>query len=802
MLTNSVQNRFIAIILAALVVLVMPLFLLFFYVSGERASRETVEHAQIVLAANAQALGKPLWDFDNESVKQLAATIASDPAIIAVKVTEAANNASTSFTSTPNALQADTISLSAPIDYHSPDGIRRVGSLTVSIAKPGFLSDNQSEELSLIGIFVIAVLIITAAAILGSRIMILRPLEKLTKAIRATRVPGARHTVEFSSSDEMGELAANFNEMQARLAKEEQELKQAHDRATTTYNLTPAKLYTVDVYDRLIAVSDYWLLATGYRREDVIGRTFSSFLQPESLPAYTEYKLKAAQWQGDYNPTVKFCCADGRVMDVLIKEVPMQEDNGGRVVNLAVMTDVTELKDAEQRNRLQAITDHLTGLLNRQGFENELDKVLAEVNENGGELACLLIDLDRFKAINDNLGHAYGDKVLRTISNRIRDQLRAQDRIARLGGDEFAVLVPARDAEKAATAIAERIVDACEAPILADGHELSVSASVGIALYPAQASSAGELLQRSDMAMYVRKHNGKNGAELFNLDMVKAAREKADISAWIDQGLREDWFEAHMQPVMKLPAQTLAGFECLLRLNHPEHGLIPPGRIIAVAEENGSIRRVGDRMFEKAISQMAELSAIPALSQTRFAVNVSPLQFTPELPPRLAHLMMKAGLAPHRLILEITEAVLMHANPDIGKVLAAIHECGFKIAMDDFGTGYSSLSYLLRYPFNIVKIDQSFISSLTSMDPEIAKRSRKLIEGIRAISQQMNCQVVAEGVETREQAEALLSLDIEFGQGYHFGRPQPVADIIRQYAPANMQQTAGGLPTRLIGDPT
>ncbi|MGR6468814.1 EAL domain-containing protein [Rhizobium sp. PAMB 3182] len=793
MKTNSVQSRFIAIILAALFVLVVPLFLLFFHLSGERASREALEHAQIVLAANAQALGKPLWDFDEESVKQIANTIVSDPSIDAVKVTESANNTSTEFTSFQNKPQTETVNLSAPIDYQSPDGVRRVGILSISVAKPGFLSNHKSEELSLIGIFAFAVLIITVAAIVGSRIIILKPLEKLTKAIRATRIPGSRHMVECSSKDEMGELAANFNEMQARLAKEELELKQAHDRATTTYNLTPAKLYTVDEQDRLVAVSDYWLLATGYRREDVLGRTFGSFVHEASREAYAEYKIKAAQWQGDYNPTVKFGCADGRVIDVLIKEVPMEQDDGNGLVNLAVMTDVTELKDAEQRNRMQAITDHLTGLLNRQGFENELDKVLTEVNENGGELACLLIDLDRFKAINDNLGHAYGDKVLRTISNRIRDQLRAQDRIARLGGDEFAVLVPAQNAEKAATAIAERIVTACEAPILTDGHELSVSASVGIALYPAQASSAGELLQRSDMAMYVRKHNGKNGAELFNLDMIKSAREKADIGAWIDQGLRDDWFEAHMQPVMNLQKGTLAGFECLLRLNHPEHGLIPPSRVIAVAEENGSIRRVGDRMFEKAISQMVELSAIPALSQTRFAVNVSPLQFTPDLAPRLAHLMMAAGLSPHRLILEITEAVLMHRNPEISNVLAAIHECGFKIAMDDFGTGYSSLSYLLRFPFNIVKIDQSFTSSLTSPDAEIAKRSRQLIEGIRAISQQMNCQVVAEGIETPEQAEALLGLDIEFGQGYHFGRPKPVAEIIRQFSPAALEKAAAGL---------
>jgi diguanylate cyclase (GGDEF)-like protein/PAS domain S-box-containing protein len=773
--THSVESRFILIVASALTLLIAPLFALFFYLSNERAYRDVVDHGQALLKANSLALGKPLWDFDEESVRQIAGTILADRSVIAVRVHEVSDGLDIKLPDNAGGKDPPGMPLSTPILYQSVDGAKTVGSLEITIRQRQLLADFKIDDAVYIGIFLFSIVIITAAAIVGNRMMVTRPLYRLTHAIEATRRLGSRHMVDWVSADEMGMLAANFNEMQARLAQEENDLKRAHARTTRIYNLTPAKLYSVDDDDRLTAVSDYWLLATGYDRESVLGRPFADLLEETTRSTYENRKRQAMEGVEASSVTVKFRCADGRLIDVLIKEVQALE--AGETLSLAVMTDVTELKTAEERNHVQAITDHLTGLLNRPGFEAALDRAIRQSAESGGELACLLIDLDRFKPINDNLGHAVGDEVLREIAGRIRAQLREGDKVARLGGDEFVVLIPAAKAKKAALQISKRIASVCAKPILVGGNRLSLSASIGVALYPAQATTAAELLQKSDLAMYARKHNGKNGTKLFDPVMASMAQERLKIETYIETGLREDWFDVHLQPIVDLESGRIAGFEALMRLNHPEHGLLPPGDIIRVAEETGTIKRIGERVFEKAVAHLARLSALPGLESTYLAVNVSPLQFSAELPASTFAALMKWGIPPSRIVIEITEAVLMHHSPDVREILEALSASGLKIALDDFGTGYSSLSYLLHFPVNTIKIDQSFIRSLTDEDDAVRKRVRMLVTGINTVANELNCRIIAEGIETEEQLSALLSMGVSHGQGFYLGRPQPVDKI-------------------------
>ncbi|PDT45238.1 diguanylate cyclase [Sinorhizobium fredii] len=774
--THSVESRFILIVSSALLLLIAPLFVLFFYLSNERAYRDVIDHGQVLLKANSLALGKPLWDFDEESVRQIASTILADRSVVSVRVYEVAGGLDVRLPERSRDKDPPGQVLSTPVHYRSVDGTKTVGSLEIALRQRDLLSDFEFDDAVYIGIFLFAIVIITAAAILGNRMMVTRPLLRLTHAIEATRRLGSRHMVDWVSADEMGMLAANFNEMQGRLAQEENDLKRAHQKTTRIYNLTPAKLYSIDDDDRLTAVSDYWLLTTGYDRQSVLGRPFADFLDPATRAAYENRKRQATDDVEAATVTVKFRCADGRLIDVLIKEVQALE--AGETLSLAVMTDVTELKTAEERNHVQAITDHLTGLLNRPGFEMALDAAIRQTAEDGGELACLLIDLDRFKPINDNLGHAAGDEVLRQIAGRIRAQLRGEDKVGRLGGDEFVVLIPAAKARNAALQISERIAAACAEPVIVDGNALSLSASIGIALYPAQARTAAELLQKSDMAMYARKHNGKNGAKLFDPLIASLAQEKLKIETYIEEGLRQDWFDVHLQPIVDLKGGQVAGFEALMRLNHPEHGVLPPADIIRVAEETGAILRIGERIFEKAAAHLARLSSVPGLENAYLAVNFSPLQFCPKLPASTFATLMRWGITPARIVIEITEAVLMHHSPDIRDVLSALSGAGMKIALDDFGTGYSSLSYLVHFPVNIIKIDQAFTRSLTDESETVRRRVRKLIAGIHMVAKEMNCQVVAEGIETDAQLRALLSLKIGCGQGYFLGRPQPVGDIL------------------------
>ncbi len=775
---HSVENRFIAIVCGAVLIFVAPLIVLFLTLSSERVARERLNNTQVLMKTGAEALGKPLWDFDTDGVKQISRALIAGEDVLAVHVRDTSGAISVRIPDGPRTAPESRYSvLSSDIQYTSQDGERRVGSVEVWVEEPGLISRFSRDEIAVFLILVIAVTIVFAAAIVSNRVTVIRPLLRLTAAIEATRRLGSRHQVDWHSDDEMGTLAQNFNEMQTRLEQEQSELKLAHARASSIYNKTPAMLFSLDIAGDITAVSDYWLEATGYRREEIIGRAFTDFVDPHWHETYKARRTGTGQ-SGTCEVTVPFRRSNGEMMIVLILEMRnfVGEDVGG--VSLSVMTDVTALKQAESRNHAQAITDHLTGLLNRQGFEAALDEGIKDVDARGLQLACIFIDLDRFKWINDNFGHGAGDEVLRQVVVRIKTTLRPGDAMARLGGDEFAILLSAENASNLASEIGERIWECLNEPIAVEGADLSVTASIGIALYPDHAANAADLLLKSDMAMYTRKRDGKNGMLIFDNSMLDTARERHEMEQHIEMGLKEDWFEAYLQPIVSLGDGRIAGFEALMRLNHPEKGILPPGKIIGIAEETGSIGRIGDRVLEKAISHLVRISQLEGTESTYLAVNFSPLQFELTLPHKLAALLLKNHIAPNRIVIEITEAVLMLDNPDVHAVLKQLSEFGCRIALDDFGTGYSSLSYLNRFPVNIVKVDQSFTRSLSTGTNDVRRKSRMLIKGIRTISHQMGCTVVAEGIETTEQWELLRKLGIDYGQGYLFSKPMPIDNML------------------------
>ncbi len=301
--------------------------------------------------------------------------------------------------------------------------------------------------------------------------------------------------------------------------------------------------------------------------------------------------------------------------------------------------------------------------------------------------------------------------MLKEVVSRATAQLRPSDVIARLGGDEFAILVSAPDAEAVARGISDRIKSIFSTPFTPENTSVSLSASMGIALYPQHAASAAELLQKSDLAMYARKRNGKNGTEVFDDSMADNARERAELERDIADALEHDWFDAWLQPICDLETGQPSNFEALMRLRHPQRGILPPAKIIAVAEENGTIEAIGNVILRKAVEYLARISSIPGFENVRMSINFSPLQLNADLLARMSEILMKSGIQPSRIVLEITEAVLMRNNPEINMVLRGLRDCGMSIALDDFGTGYSSLSYLHRFPVNIVKVDRSFVAA-------------------------------------------------------------------------------------------
>jgi len=792
-MTRSVESRFLAIVGITFFILVVPLFALFLSLATERASNELQQNLDILLAANAQALAKPLWDFDQESVEQITATIVSNGPVSRVNVKDISGGISVSMPALPKWPKNGLESITREIYYRAVEGPKHVGTITIYYSRIDMFSSLRQAEVMLIGIFMLAVIGVVGSAIIGNRLMVMKPLLKLTAAIEATRRLGSRHHVDWQSNDEIGRLARSFNAMQIKLEQEEGELRLAHRRATDIYNTPPAMLFSLDEEDRVTGVSEYWLLATGYQRHQVVGRKFIELVPSEARIAYQESK-KTCAIADVLEATTQFVCADGTIMDILIAEASRKIEGAKDDLSLSVMTDVTALKQSEERNHRQAITDHLTGLRNRQGFETALDSEIAATDAAGEELACIFVDLDRFKWINDNLGHQAGDIVLCRFVESMNLRLPRGAVAARLGGDEFAVLLRGPAIEDVATEISRVLCDIFVDPMTIDGSTVRLSASIGIALYPRHAANAAELLQKSDMAMYSKKRDGKNGALLYNSEIQDHTRRRAEIEHDIEEGLAEDWFDAYFQPIVEVASGRTVGYEALMRLVHPERGVIPPAELICVAEETGAISRLGGQVLEKALSNLARLSAETGDHDAYLAVNFSPLQFDTALPVRLAALTAHFDIAPHRIVIEITEATLLHDNPQIRTILDEFNRFGYRLALDDFGTGYSSLSYLNRFPVDIVKIDQSFIRSLTEDEPELRHKSRMLVEGITAISHKMECAVVAEGIETDEQRRILEEFGVDYGQGYLFARPQPLSALIEQATatPARLQKASAG----------
>jgi diguanylate cyclase (GGDEF)-like protein/PAS domain S-box-containing protein len=791
-MTRSVESRFLAIVAITIFILVVPLFALFLSLTTDRASGELQQNLEVLIAANAQALAKPMWDFDRESVEQITATIISSSTVSRVHVRDLSNGINVSMPALPKWPKNGLSSITREIFYNAIEGPKLVGTITIYYSRIDMFSSLRQAEVMLIGIFMLAVVGVVGAAVIGNRVMVMKPLLKLTAAIEATRRLGSRHHVDWQSNDEIGRLARSFNAMQIKLEQEERELKLAHQRTTEIYNLTPAMLFSLDEQDRITGVSDYWLLATGYERQSVVGRHFSELVPLDAWENYLERKNTKAI-VGVLEATTRFVCADGTVMDVLIAEANRAAYDGDEGLSLSVMTDVTALKQSEERNHRQAITDHLTGLRNRKGFEAALDDEIRLTDAAHHELACIFVDLDRFKWINDNLGHQAGDTVLCHFAERMKAHLPNGATAARLGGDEFAILLRAPDAEAVAMTLSRQLCDIFVEPIDIDGATARLSASVGIALYPRHAENAAELLQKSDMAMYSKKRDGKNGAQLYNPLIQDDTRQRAEIERDIEQGLNNDWFDAFFQPIVQIETGKVIGYEALMRLVHPERGIVPPIEIIRIAEEIGAIGKVGGRVLEKALENLVRLSTAKDDHTAYLAINFSPLQFEPSLPVRLATLTTRHGIAPERIVIEITEATLLHDNPQIRTILDDFNRFGYRIALDDFGTGYSSLSYLNRFPVDIVKIDQSFIRSLSEAEPELRNKSRMLVEGITAISHKMECSVVAEGVETEEQRQLLNDFGVDFGQGYFFARPQPVDSLIETAIKLNrLRENAAG----------
>ncbi|MBL7254062.1 EAL domain-containing protein [Actinoplanes sp. LDG1-01] len=458
-------------------------------------------------------------------------------------------------------------------------------------------------------------------------------------------------------------------------------------------------------------------------------------------------------------------------LDVLATNWMDDPDIEAVVVSLR---DIGARRALEDKLHLQAYTDSLTGMPNRALFRRRLEEAVSA--PGGNPVTVLLLDLDDFKLVNDNLGHSAGDDLLSTIAGRLRRHVRPSDVLARLGGDEFAILM--HDLEPGdAAALAERLVRTIREPIRLASRDVTCSLSIGIATstaYGENGSSADHLLGNADLAMYAAKRAGRNGYAVFDPTMTMSVLEEAQLRSDLEHGLEHDEFLVLYQPVVDMQTQRVTSVEALVRWQHPRDGLLGPYHFIAAAEANGLIVPLGRWVLREACTQLARWRAeSPAAADLKINVNLSARQFQyAGLVDDVAAALADAGVDAASLTLEITESMLMEDIETAKRTLHALRGLGVRLAIDDFGTGYSSLSYLKQLPVDVIKIDKTFVDDVHIDDDDVA-----LVDAVAGLGQALKMQTVAEGIETDEQWSTLRSIGIDHGQGYLFGKPAAPAEI-------------------------
>jgi diguanylate cyclase (GGDEF)-like protein len=453
--------------------------------------------------------------------------------------------------------------------------------------------------------------------------------------------------------------------------------------------------------------------------------------------------------------------ADGRF--VCVTRQPMA--GGGWV---ATHLDVTEQRRSEAKITYMAQHDALTDLPNRVLLKERLH-ALAITRRGGSQLAVLMLDLDRFKEVNDTLGHPAGDFLLQAVATRLRGCIRETTLIARLGGDEFAVIEYVTDAVAETTALAERIRKALCEPFDLGDHQVTTGTSIGIAIAPRDGTDSDEVLKNADLALYSAKNGGRGSFRFFEPELDRLMHARRNLERDMRSALANGEFELHYQPLVNIESGEISGCEALLRWHHPERGLVLPADFIPLAEETGLIVPIGEWVLRTACAEAAKWSA-----DAKVAVNLSPAQFrSKELVPVIVGALATSGIAPQRLELEVTETVIMHDSEAVFAALGQLHKLGVRVALDDFGTGYSSLSFLQKFPFDKIKIDRSFVNELSGAKEE----SRLIARAVVRFAVSLGKTTTAEGVETKEQLDVLRAEGCVESQGYYFSRPTHASEV-------------------------
>jgi diguanylate cyclase (GGDEF)-like protein len=610
-------------------------------------------------------------------------------------------------------------------------------------------------------------------ATLSVRHLVLTPLTNLSKVVdqvQAGEDIGAIPAQLLKRGDEIGQLAVCFkNLFVAPLHHIEHVTRVGEQLAVALENMSQG-LCMFDSSHKLVLRNRRFLEVYGLSEGAVpSGMPFWEFLEVcKAAGTHTEEELAAievglARQLRTLEPMSYIeVLKNGR--SIAVQRVPMEDGSW-----VTTFEDITERKQAEAQIEHMALHDALTGLSNRVFFRRQLEMALSKSSRRQ-QIGVFLLDLDRFKAVNDTLGHPVGDELLKAVAERLRSCVRHNTVVARLGGDEFAVIEEDLASTEAAESLASRIIDTVSRPYDVDGHNIVIGTSVGIALSPTDGMQADVLVKGADLALYRAKGGGRGMFRFFERGVDTQVQERRALELDLRRALTEGEFEVHYQPQVNLKTDKVTGFEALIRWRRPLQGLVPPMDFIPLAEEVGLIDQIGAWVLQEACR-----AATHWPDSIRVAVNLSPLQFrSSDLLDHVKSALQSSGLVPRRLELEITEAFLLQSNDLTLSTLKALRELGVRVSMDDFGTGYSSLGYLQNFVFDRIKIDQSFVRDLVSRRDSLA-----IVRAISNLGTTLGISTTAEGVETLGQLVRLRSEGCTEVQGYFISPPVPEAEIPR-----------------------
>ncbi|MGB3211177.1 MAG: EAL domain-containing protein [Desulforhopalus sp.] len=614
--------------------------------------------------------------------------------------------------------------------------------------------------------------------------MITRPLTKLVRQMNEGNVENLESRADENAPGEVGMLARKFNHYSMTIQSSNKELEnEINARVQTEEQLKLfAKVFEhalegisiADVDGNIIAVNNSFTRITGYQEAEVLGQNPRVLKSDRHESEFYRNMWQRLQEDGYWSGEIWNRKKNGEIYPVVLSINTIRESNGTISHYVAVFNDITEKKLKEDKIQYQAYHDALTRLPNRYQAKNRLEKAIRNARKSRTKVGVLYLDLDHFKNINDSLGHAIGDRLLQEIGKRLVQTVQEKDLVGRLGGDEFLVITEGITSDRQLIELAERLKTCFSQPFLTEGHELKITASIGVTLCPDDGENVITLAKNSDMAMYRSKEQGRNSYSFFVPEMSENILRRMELEKDLKQAIEEKQFSMFFQPKVCPQSNKVVGLEALVRWIQPDGTLINPADFIPLAEETGLIIPLGELVLEESCLAIQQLDAL-GLEQMSVAVNLSPVQFEQSnLVSRVISILDQHGISPSRLELEITETTMMTNIDNCIATLNLLVEKGISISIDDFGTGYSSLYYLKNLPINTLKIDRSFIKNITRNSCDA-----RIVETIILMAQKLGINVIPEGVETGEQLHMLSNFGCSQVQGFYYSKPLPLEDLIR-----------------------